>query len=96
MIVFFQIKKCLKKVFPTKKFYFDLNVIIFEAFHQLFVKKNRENRERRKRNQNIHINYNMEKSLRECEQITHVIVLYPGTKFELICPARKSSKSNQF
>ena len=38
----------------------------------------------------------MEKSLRECEQITLVIVLYPGTKFELICPAQKSSKAINF
>ena len=49
MTVFFQIKTFLKKkLFPTKKFYFDLNVNIFEAFHQLFVKKNRQNRERRR------------------------------------------------
>ena len=51
MTVFFQIKTfSKKKLFPTKKFYFIKNVVIFKAFHQLFVKKNRQNRERRKRN----------------------------------------------
>ena len=38
----------------------------------------------------------MEKSLREWEQITLLIVLYPGAKFKLICPARKSSKAINF
>ena len=38
----------------------------------------------------------MEKSLRECEQITLVIVLYPRTKFELICPAIKVAKAINF
>ena len=38
---------------------------------------------------NIHI-YSMKKSLRGCEQIILVIMLYPGTKFELICPAKKN------
>ena len=40
--------------------------------------------------------YNMKKSLLGCEQITLVIKLYPETKFELICRARKTSKSNLF
>ena len=40
--------------------------------------------------------YNMKKLLLGCEQITLVIVLYHGTKFELICPARQTSKSNWF
>ena len=38
----------------------------------------------------------MEKSLRECEQITFVIVLYSETKFELICPAQKVAKAINF
>ena len=38
-----------KKVFRTKKFHFDQIVNIFEAFHMTFVKKNHQNRDRRKR-----------------------------------------------
>ena len=38
----------------------------------------------------------MEKSLRECEQITLVIMLYPGTEFELSCPAPKVAKAMNF
>ena len=34
----------------------------------------------------------MEKSLRKCKQITLIIVLYPGTKFELICAAPEVAK----
>ena len=40
--------------------------------------------------------YNMKKSPLAFEQITLVIVLYPETKFELICPAQKTSKTYRF
>ena len=41
-----------KKTFSNKKVFFEKNVNIFEAFHLMFVKKNRQNRERRKRSGN--------------------------------------------
>ena len=38
----------------------------------------------------------MKKSLRECAQITFVIVQYHGTKFKLICVAQKVAKAIHF
>ena len=48
-IFFFKLKLFTKKVFQTKKFCFDQSAYIFEAFHLTLVKKNHQNRERRKR-----------------------------------------------
>ena len=42
-------KKKKKSFFQTKKFYFDENVNIFEAFHLTLVMKNCQIREHRKR-----------------------------------------------